>query len=181
MKFNDVADDYWAKEYIDYLSARNIIAGKGNNMFAPNDTVTRAEFVKILAGVAGADVSKETTAAFSDVAADAWYTPYVAWAYNANVAKGSDEKFYPNAQISRQEMATMLYRFACDIMNKQLPDKVPTADFADNDQIADYAKVAVKELQESGIIGGKENNMFAPNDFATRAEASKMISLFMQL
>ena len=181
IKFTDVADGFWAKEYIDALSAKGIIGGKTATSFAPNDTITRAEFVKILAGIAGADVSSVATSDFTDISAGAWYAPYVAWANLNGVAKGDSGKFSPDATISRQDIATMLYRYATDIAKQNLPDKVAAVDFADSGEIADYAKTAVQKLQKTGILGGKENNMFEPAATATRAEAAKMISIFINL
>ena len=77
----------------------------------PNDFVTRAEFVKIIAGVAGADVTSAAGSSFSDVDAGAWYAPYVAWAAENDIVTGSGDKFNPNSRITRQDMAVIIDRY----------------------------------------------------------------------
>lgn len=75
--FKDVAADAWYAEYVSYLAGKGIVNGKTADTFAPDAQITRAEFIKIIAGVAGADVSGKSSSRFSDVASDAWYVPYV--------------------------------------------------------------------------------------------------------
>ncbi len=179
--FADVPATHWAASYILELASKGIVNGKTATTFAPDDTITRAEFVKILAGVAGADVEGATASVFSDVAADAWYAPYVAWADQAGVAKGADGKFNPDASITRQDMAVMLARFVKDVQGATLPSVVEAASFADSGEIAGYATDAVATMQKAGVINGKSNNQFAPSDHATRAEAAKMLASLMRL
>ncbi len=179
--FTDVPATHWASSYILDLADNDIVSGKTATTFAPDDTITRAEFVKILAGVANADVETVTAPAFSDVAADAWYAPYVAWAGEAGIAKGDDGKFSPNAQITRQDMAVMLTRYIQDVAKKMLPEKNTAVTFNDEAAIGAYAKDAVGMMQRAGIIGGNETGAFLPANPATRAEAAKMISILMSL
>ena len=105
ISFQDVPSDAWYAEYVTYLTEKSIVSGKTANTFAPNDFVTRAEFVKIIAGVAGADVTSAAGSSFSDVDAGAWYAPYVAWAAENGIVTGSGDKFNPNSRITRQDMA----------------------------------------------------------------------------
>jgi len=180
-RFTDVPGTHWAASYILDLADKSIINGKTATTFAPDDTITRAEFVKILAGVAGAEVKTAAVSAFSDVAVDAWYAPYVAWAGEAGIAKGEDGSFNPEAQISRQDMATMLTRYIQEVAKKTLPKKNAAVAFNDAAAISDYAKDAVGMMQQAGIIGGNETGAFLPANPATRAEAAKMISVLMGL
>ncbi|ATW25596.1 fibronectin type III domain-containing protein [Candidatus Formimonas warabiya] len=179
--FKDVPAGHWAAGSINYLVAKGIINGKTATAFAPNDPITRAEFVKILAGIAGVDPTEYGTTFFSDVAANAWFAPYVAWAGEAGVSQGTDGKFNPNAPINRQEMAAMIARFVKDVKGATLPAVNESVVFADNGRIADYAADAVAMMQKAGIINGKANNQFAPQDKATRAEAAKMLATLMQI
>lgn len=177
--FKDVKG--WAEEYIYYLADRGIISGRGNGIFAPDDNISRAEFVKILSGVAGADLSKYTQTNFADVKESDWFAPAVAWAAEFGVTKGvGGNNFAPNAKITREDMAVMILRFA-EKMGYTLSERVQPAEFTDQKDIADYAEEAVSKMQKAGIISGKPNNLFDPKGSATRAEASKMIAVLLQI
>ena len=96
-KYTDVAADSWYAEYVDYLSEKGIINGRTESLFAPEAPVTRAEFVKLIAGIDGADVTKYSTSTFDDVKADAWYAPYVAWGAEAGIINiSSRRKNFPS-------------------------------------------------------------------------------------
>lgn len=179
-KFNDVASDHWAAVYINKLADDGIINGKTVDTFAPNDAITRAEFTAILSRMSGEILPAAASVAFTDVANDAWYAQNVAWAVNTGITNGiSETKFAPNAQISRQEMAVMIIRYV-EYQDKALQKNAEALTFADNAQIAAYAKEAVSVMQQAGIISGKGNNMFAPLDNATRAEAAKMLGMLLE-
>lgn len=178
IEFTDVSG--WYEESVNFLAARNIIKGKEKGLFAPNDNITRAEFVQILANLAGADLSKYTTSFFDDVNTDDWFNGAVQWAYESGIAYGSNGKFNPNANITRQDMAVMLNQYIVKVAGYTLEKVNEPVVFDDDSEIAEYAKAAVAAMQEAGIISGKGNNMFDPKANATRAEASCMIALIMQ-
>ena len=180
ISFQDVPSDAWYAEYVTYLTEKSIVSGKTANTFAPNDFVTRAEFVKIIAGVAGADVTSAAGSSFSDVDAGAWYAPYVAWAAENGIVTGSGDKFNPNSRITRQDMAVIIDRYVEKLAPKKLENVNDKVDFADNSSISSYAADAVASMQQAGIISGKGANNFAPKDNATRAEACKMLAMVMQ-
>ena len=180
ISFQDVPSDAWYAEYVTYLTEKSIVNGKTANTFAPNDFVTRAEFVKIIAGVAGADVTSAAGSSFSDVDAGAWYAPYVAWAAENGIVTGSGDKFNPNSRITRQDMAVIIDRYVEKLAPKKLENVNDKVDFADNSSISSYAADAVASMQQAGIISGKGANNFAPKDNATRAEACKMLAMVMQ-
>ena len=166
--------------YIYYLAEKGIIKGKTQNSFAPNDHVTRAEFVTILWRISKEETVEEA-AAFDDVSDADWFAKSVAWAAEAGITKGvSDRTFAPNDNIIRQDMACMLLRFA-NYMDFELPSLSDEIVFADGADIAEYAKEPVSAMQRAGIISGKGNDEFAPLDFATRAECSKMIAMLLHL
>lgn len=178
IQFSDV--NGWEKEYVYYLAERKILNGKADGQFKPADNITRAEFVKILAAVSGQDVSKSTGTSFSDVNAASWYAPYVEWAYKNGIVKGSNGNFKPSANITRQDMAVMIENFS-KYMSKTVPSMEAGKTFADDSRIASYAKDAVASLQKAGIISGDVNGKFLPQSSATRAQAAKMITVYMQV
>jgi len=168
-KFSDMAEAAWAKEAVNALSEKGIISGRGAGVFAPTERVTRAEMIKILLLAAGISVDETLTADFADVSADAWYAPYIATAQKAGLAQGADGLFMPDAHITRQDMAVLLYRaFRMTVADG-------AADFSDADMIAGYAKDAVSTLVAKGIVSGVGDNQFAPLAFANRAQAAQIV------
>ncbi|KQO12073.1 S-layer homology domain-containing protein [Paenibacillus sp. Leaf72] len=179
ISFSD-SSSHWGASFISYLAARDMISGSGSNQFAPNKSITRAEFAKILAGVAGAHVSGYTVSAFGDVKAGDWYLPYVSWAAEHKIVEGSSSnEFKPNVSISREEMAVMLKRFT-DQADFTLPKTASAVTFADQSSISSWAADAVASLQQAEIISGKGANAFDPKGGATRAEAAKMLAVLHQ-
>lgn len=178
VSFSDVSG--WCKDYVNYLAAREIISGTGNGTFNPNTNITRAQFVTILANLSGADLSGYTTSSFNDVSKTAWYSAAVQWAYAEGIATGAGGKFDPNANITRQDMAVMIMRYAEKAADYTLPATNKAITFTDSKDIGSYASGAVTAMQQAGIIGGNSDGSFAPASNASRAQAAKMIALLQQ-
>ena len=141
-----------------------------------NGSVTRAQFVTFLAGLAGVNVSAYQYGPFSDVPADAWYAPYVNWAAANHIVSGtSATTFDPNATISRQDMAVMLYNYA-QRYDVTLNEQAVTP-FTDESAIADYALSAVQALHRAGVISGMPDGSFQPYATATREQACTMLCM----
>lgn len=179
---------HWAKDSINFLAARGIIKGMTSDTFLPGKTVSRAEFVTILANKAGVDLEayQPTGQGFADVKASDWFAKAVAWASDQGVVNGSQNKvgsmkFDPNANITRQDMAVILSRYLSKVEKTALATPNAAVTFADQGKIAGYASFAVKNMQQAGIINGKTTTTFAPVDSATRAEAGKMIAEMMKV
>jgi hypothetical protein len=168
--FSDLESVDWAKEAILYLKDLNIIQGKSDNLFFPDDHVTRAEFVKIL--VLAFNIQPIGGASdFADVSETDWFNPYARAAKTNGLIWGDDDNnFHPNDPITRQDMAVMLYR-SLKIANLQ----IGSIRFIDTDEISEYARDAVSYFSNNGIIKGVEGNRFAPHDAATRAQAAVII------
>lgn len=172
----------WAASDIYYLVERGIVNGKGNGTFAPNDLITRAEVVTILARMSEADLSAYTQTPFKDVKQTDWYANAVAWASEAGITNGDTEgNFRPKQNISRQDLAVMIGRYVEKIEKVSLPENNQAVTFQDDNIIAGYAKGAVAEMQKAGIINGRENNIFAPLDNATRAEACAILARLIRM
>lgn len=168
--FTDMADAKWAETAVNYLYEKGIVSGKTKSEFYPNDNITRAEFVKLLVMASGETLDANTKV-FGDVNVSDWYYAYVNKAYAMGLVKG-DEKgnFNPNAQITREDMATMIYRL---IGNGETKGDVNV--FTDAVNISDYAKNAVSYLYASNIINGMGDGSFSPKSMATRAQAAQII------
>lgn len=178
--FSDVSEGYWARDMIEELYRKGIVAGKTETEFYPEDGITREEFVKLL--VASINVKADgTEIAFNDVKADDWFYPYVSIAYNAEIVKGiSEDMFGAGNPITRQDLAVMTYN-AMSVCEINIPNNGSDTKFVDEDDVSDYAKEAVSALKNAGILSGDENGTFRPNDGTTRAEAAKIIYTVLML
>lgn len=177
--FDDFDDALWAKDAIVELAAKNVIAGKEDNKFCPNDLITREEFTKLVTAAFINDV-EEAEISFEDVPKNRWSYSYVAKAKNAGLINGySDVEFGAEDLILRQDMAVIIYNTAV-YKNAELTDASKTLTFSDDGDIADYAKDCVYALKASGIINGVSDTEFAPSKNATRAEAAMIIYKLLQ-
>ena len=175
--FSDLGSVEWAKSSIEKLYKKGIINGKSENTYAPNDALTRAEFVK-LAVLALDTLDTAAKADFADINENDWFYSYAASAYNMGIIKGIDESnFAPNMQISREDMAVILARAAEKVQGSEEAGK----EFADAEHISDYAKDACKKLSALGVIKGDENGCFNPKGVATRAEAAVVFDRFLDI
>lgn len=171
--FLDVPKDYWAAGYIEYLFEEGIISGTDEESFLPEESVTREEFVKMMCEVLDIETYEPEEAVFNDVPLTEWYAPYIDALVSEELIKGiSDEKFGVGEKILRCDMAVLIKR-CCDYLS--IEQSAPKKTFEDDSEIADYAKDAVYAMLGIGVINGNEDNMFKPNDTATRAEAAKII------
>ena len=169
--FSDIADVEWAHKAIEELYNAGAINGKTNNIFAPNDSVTRAEFVKMLALALNFEEST-VDVSFDDIE-NHWCKPYILTVAALHIANGvSETEFMPDIEITREQGAVFLYRAA---QNKAVKLEGVSTVFTDENEISSYAKEAIYKLSGSGIINGKGDNIFAPKDQMTRAEAAKLI------
>lgn len=168
--FADVGDGYWGKTAITELYERKIVNGRSENMFMPEENVTRAEFVKLLVLSLGKGESTQN-AGFADVSENAWYCGFVNTAYELGIVNGDENGyFYPDNNITRQDMAVMIAR-----ATGENSDAVSEGMFSDFEEISDYAKSYVLKLCEKGIVSGMGNGMFSPKSTATRAQAAQII------
>ncbi|MBQ7574425.1 MAG: S-layer homology domain-containing protein [Clostridia bacterium] len=169
----DIDEVPWAKDAIFYLAQKGIISGDENHKFHPNNSVKREEFVKMLVMAAGM-YRDDASCNFTDVNSGAWYYSYVASAYKSHLVYGGDQnRFGVGENITRQDMAVMCHRMAGTV--NKLNKVRQRIEFADYDKISDYAKEAVDELYEAGIISGVGENFFDSMGTATRAQAAVMI------
>ncbi len=182
-EFTDVPA--WAAEYVTFLAARGVTNGIGGGKYGAGNNITRADFVTLLARIAGVDLSKYSASGFSDVNDGVYYAGAVGWASENVITKGTgNNQFSPKASITRQDMAVMIRNFA-KAMKYELPKVSAKMKFTDQDSISSYAADAASALQQAGIIEGRiagENNTryFAPKDNATRAEVAKILTMIIK-
>lgn len=169
------AQKHWAKEAIEYCLSKGYFKDiVKDQKFEPEKQITRGEFITVLARFAGA---KESNAkiSFTDIDKNMYYAPFVAWAKENNITAGTGNgKFSPDKPISRAEMTTMLYRFLKSIkIDLKSLDK--NIDFKDKDKIPSWAKEAIKEMVDFGILNGNDDGTFNPKGKFKRCQMSQII------
>lgn len=174
MSFGDVDESGWYYEAVKFVYDKGIMNGVDENIFSPNGSLTRAEFVTILCRMSGGE--EKVTNSFTDVSPDAWYAGYVGWGADEGVVNGYEDKtFKPNAPMSRQEMAAALIRYI-DASGINLPrENTAPYEFNDNDDIDEWAIDYVDVLRTSGISGGDDGVNYKPQSDISRAETATII------
>ena len=170
---NDIKD-HWAESYINNLVKKGGISGYEDGSFKPDNTITRAEFTKIIVGVF--EISGDTETKYSDVSDDTWYSEYVKKASASGIINGSDGMFLPNNNITRQDAALIIYR----VLKLKNIEMNSGKSFSDDSEISEYAKDAVSKMAVIGVINGYDGK-FMPKNNITRAEAVTMIARALDL
>jgi hypothetical protein len=178
VRFGDTSSvSSWAGTQINVVAAKGVIEGRGEGVYDPNANVTRAEFAKMISKALGIDggIAQEN---FSDVNASDWFQPYVATVSKWGITNGrSADKFEPNANITRAEMATMIARAMQKVNGtvSLVPAETALAKFKDNNQVIPSLRAGVAFASDQAIVIGTPGDNFNPNGYATRAEAAVMI------
>ena len=177
--FTDVSEDSWYYEYVDFVADKGYFAGTSATTFSPDLTMTRAMFVTVLARVDDAEIDNSVSA-FVDVPTDTWYTGSVTWASENGIVSGiGDNRFDPDGEITREQMCVIMDRFIDyygEKTNQVHETEGSTALFPDNSQISSWARDAVANCREYGLIAGYDDGLFHPLDSSTRAQVATVIS-----
>ncbi|MDF2651030.1 MAG: pknD 3, partial [Paenibacillus sp.] len=166
VEFSDIFG-HWAEASIKQAASTGLVKGYADGTFKPGTTVSRAEFTVMLMNALKPQEEGAALTFTDTVKIGAWAQKAVAQAIQAGIIKGyEDDTFRPDVAITRAEMATMMA-----IALKLSVESEPTTNFADDKNIPSWAKGAVAKMKKLGIVHGKGDNHFAPQDHATRAEA----------
>ncbi|MCR2802687.1 S-layer homology domain-containing protein [Paenibacillus soyae] len=174
--FEDVPAHHWAQRVIQELAAKHLMQGVSESKFAPDRSMTRAEFTATL--VRALKLESAEPAPFADVEAGSWYADEVAAAYAAGLIAGkSSTVFAPEAQLTREEMAVILMNAARIKQGDagKTASGSANAAFQDEDAISDWAVSAVHTAAEAGYVKGRGNGQFVPKGLLTRAEAAQVV------
>lgn len=178
LPFDDVKENIWFREAVQFVYANNLMNGAKETKFEPYEDTTRGMIVTILWRLEG-EPTATSPAAFTDVADDKYYAKAVDWAVENGIVTGyDDEIFAPERNISRQEMAAILYRYA-DFKKYDVTGRSEIAGFADANEVQSYAEEAVKWSVNATLIKGRDNNKIAPVDSANRAEVATILMRFV--
>ena len=172
--FADVSEDDWYYEAVRLVQERGLMNGYSDGRFGAEDTLSRSQPAQILfngEGRPGVDYLLD----FSDVAGGAWYAEAVRWAASQSIVSGhGDGTFGPDAPITREQLAVMLWRYSGS------PASSKDLDFNDGHEISPFALEALRWAVENGILNGDGDGQLAPQDQATRAQAAQMLKNFIE-
>ena len=175
--FSDVDTRQWYHDGICFVVRNGFMKGVGEGIFAPNANLTRAELVTILYRMEGEPSVEGKTNPFADVAAGQWYTDAVIWAANEGIVKGLDDTtFAPTARITREQIATILYRYA----GAEAVEEDALKGFTDAATVSDWAAEAMNWAVSVGLIKGLENHTLAPTGNATRAQIATILMRYCE-
>ena len=165
--FVDVPENSWYADAADFVAQRGLMSGIGENLFGGSQNTTRAMLMTILARMDGQDVTGGAT----------WYEKAMNWAKQTGVSDGT----MPEVNITREQLATMLYSYAKLKGMDPIPNGMALSKFSDADSISTWASEAVSWAAYSGIISGRSNGTVDPQAGATRAEMAVMLQQFVKL
>ena len=173
--FYDVPATSWAADAVAFASSHELFNGTGTNQFSPNLPMSRGMLATVLHNLES-NPYQPISGVFADVNNSAWYAEGVAWAAAHGIVTGyGGGQFGPNDNITREQLAVMLWRYAGSpaATDRELH-------FADAYRASDWALEALRWATESGIINGKGNGILDPTGQATRAETAQMLKNFME-
>lgn len=173
--FADVPQDNWFADAVKYVSENKLMNGTSTTAFSPNENMSRAMLATVLYRMSGE--TAEAGSSFGDVSSSAYYAAAVNWASSKGIVNGTGaDAFAPNASITREQLAAMLYRYAGE------PSvSADLSAYTDAVSISPYAEKAVEWCVAKGILSGKSATRLAPQDTATRAECAAMLQRFAAL
>ncbi len=176
--FKDVPEKAWYYPSVMYANDNGLMRGVSETEFGPNETMSRAMIVTVLHRM-----EKEPAApasGFKDVPAGKWYTVPVAWAAQKGIVNGTTpETFEPNGNVTREQIAAFLYRYA-GAAGYDVSQQADLTGFSDYNAISKYAGNALSWANANGLVKGTDNNRLAPKDNAKRCEVAAIFQRFCE-
>jgi hypothetical protein len=182
--YEDVAETAWYYDDVKTVTMAGIMTGMDETHFSPKMTATRAMVVTTLWRMAGEPEPEGDEAPFTDVVRGSYYEKAVIWAYENGIVNGVGQgKFDPKADVTREQAAAMLYRYAKLMAGEKWtePEDGETALEKFPDQPGNWAKEAVGWAVSTGVIRGRTDGTLDAKGGTTRAELATMLSRFIQL
>ncbi|NCC67339.1 MAG: hypothetical protein EOM14_03955 [Clostridia bacterium] len=175
--FSDVAG-HWAETAIRYVSEKGLFNGVTVSTFVPDSTMTRGMFATVLWRLEGKP-DAGSAQIFTDVTSDSWYAKGIRWAYNNSVVSGTGSGFSPDESVTREQLITMLYRYA-NYRTLDAANSGSIASFSDVAKVSDWAAVSMKWAVAEGLITGRADGNLSPKGTATRAEVATILMRFCE-
>lgn len=179
--YTDLDRNGWYHEYVDWVLKNGVMNGVGGGLFEPNGETTRAMLVMVLYRMAGAPDMAGRESSFTDVSADSWYGAAVIWASENGIVNGvGGGLFDPDASLTREQMAMMLYRFA-GYLGSNTEKHADLSAYGDADAVSAFAQDAMAWAVAEGLVNGRSAAELAPKAGATRAELATILFRFAAL
>lgn len=182
--FDDVAEDAWFREAVEFVSAHGLMTGVSRTIFAPHETLSRAMVTAILWRLAGEPEAKWSPL-FTDIPEDApdWFRTAVMWAEDTGVVTGHGSRFDPHGNITREQLAAMLYRYTEQILQAEttVPEDFSLEQFEDLDKISDWAKTYILWANYNTLVQGTNETRLDPVGIVSRAQCAAMLMRYVQL
>ena len=179
LPFSDVTESDWFYDAVTYAYENGLMDGVGMGLFAPNSETTRVQLVTILHRLAG-QPAPSGDSGFSDVKTGTWYTDAVAWAAQNGIVNGvSDTQFAPGDDITREQLAVILYRYAT-YQGYDVSQRADLSGFVDAGTISTYAQEALSWANAQGLVLGFEDDSLRPQGTATRAQIAAVLMRFCE-
>lgn len=182
-KFADVKPGAWFEAAVDKATAYGLFNGTSETQFNPNRPMTRGMLATVFYNLSGKSQYGVGEGAFADVTKDIWYEDAVDWAAKTGVTSGTSEKeFSPNRSITREQLVSMLYRYAM-LIGADTKKTAGLEKFPDAGSVSGYAKEATQWAVAEGFISGRANggkDYIAPQGTATRAEVAAVLTRFAE-
>ena len=176
LPFHDVAQDDWFWESVDYVYRTGLMSGTDANSFSPSTATTRGMVVAILHRYEGSPSAAPS--AFKDVSPNQYYAGAVSWASANGVVSGyRDGIFDPDQTITREQMASILYRYA-QYKGLDVSGRADLSSYSDVDQVSGYAADAMSWANHTGLISGMDDHTLQPTGSATRAQVAAILMRF---
>ena len=170
--FSDTQNS-WAKDAVTFVTARDLFQGTSETTFDPNGNMTRGMLVTVLYRLEDLPASNAANL-FEDVPNGTWYTNAVVWANDRGIVQGSGNGFLPNDPVSREQIATILYRYM-EKLGFNTSKRTSLSSFSDNTRVSSWAKDAMEWAVATGLITGKTGGVLDPRGNATRAEVATIL------
>ncbi len=174
--FQDVPNSNWASGAVAFASSHELFSGTSENTFSPDISMTRGMLATVLHSLENNPGSRHGID-FPDVNSGAYYAKAIAWAAEKGIVSGyPDGTFAPDASLTREQLALMLYRNA----GSPRTQSNLISRFTDSGSVSGYAQAAVEWAVENGIISGMGNNTLNPLGQATRAQVAQMLKSYVE-
>ena len=172
--FTDVPATHWAAGAVEFVTSQGLLQGTGTSTFAPGQPMTRAMLVTALWREAGSPVVNYAMD-FDDVAEGQWYTEAVRWAASEGIVAGTGKGFSPDAALTRESLAAILFRYAGGQVSAD-----DLSGYADGAVVSAWAREAMNWAVAQGLITGKSGGRLDPGGTASRAEVSAILMRYVQ-
>ena len=181
-RFTDLDVKAWYHPYTDYVITQGLMHGKAPTSFVPDGIVTRAEMVTVLWNMSGTPVVNYLMT-YTDVSEEAWYAEAIRWASSEGIVDGyGNNAFGPDDPITREQMATMLYRYEKELGGGGFTGAwMFQSAFTDAAKVNDWAREAVAWCGMNGILEGRGDGSFDPAGKAQRSELAKVLTKYRQI